>query len=102
MASNGSTVVEHLPHYYKVEGSSPATAANTERENRKKTIQDLFVASNCSTEVEQLPHHSKVQGSSPTTEASSGPENGIKQELFVTSGGSTVVEHKLMNSRSRV
>jgi hypothetical protein len=36
MASNGSTVVEHLPNYYKVEGSSPATAASTVREKWQK------------------------------------------------------------------
>ncbi len=38
MASNGSTVVEHLPHHSKVKGSSPATAASTEIENGKRKV----------------------------------------------------------------
>jgi hypothetical protein len=39
LASNGSKVVEHLPHYYKVKGSSPTNASSTERENGKRKVE---------------------------------------------------------------
>jgi hypothetical protein len=38
-ATSSSTVVECPPHHPKVEGSSPATAVGTGRENGVKTIQ---------------------------------------------------------------
>jgi hypothetical protein len=36
MASSGFTVVEHLIHHSKVEGSSPAATATGERKTAKK------------------------------------------------------------------
>ncbi len=36
MASSGSTVVEHLPHYLKVKGLIPVSAANNRREKIEK------------------------------------------------------------------
>jgi len=38
LASDGSTVVEHLPHYPKVEGSSPSTSVGTIWEKIAKYI----------------------------------------------------------------
>jgi len=40
-ASGGSTVVEHLPYHPKVEGSSPAEIAGTEREKIEKMTPPL-------------------------------------------------------------
>jgi hypothetical protein len=37
MASNSSTMVEHLPHRPKVKDSSPIAAAGTEKEHDEKT-----------------------------------------------------------------
>jgi hypothetical protein len=36
MAAGGNTDVEHSPHLLKGEGSSPAHAASTQRENDEK------------------------------------------------------------------
>jgi hypothetical protein len=35
IVNNDSTVVEHLPHHFKVEGLTPATAAGAAREKMK-------------------------------------------------------------------
>jgi hypothetical protein len=42
LASGSSTVVEHLPPQSKVESSSPATAADSEREKKAKTNDTKF------------------------------------------------------------
>jgi hypothetical protein len=46
VVSDGSTMVEHLPHFLKVEDSNPATTASTEvLENGKvlKKIQNVWL-----------------------------------------------------------
>ncbi len=38
LVNSGSTVVEHSPHHPEVEGLSPATAADTGREEMAKNL----------------------------------------------------------------
>ncbi len=56
-------MVEHLPHYLKVEDSNPATTAGTEvLENGKSVEKDSkCLVSGGNRVVEHLPHHSKVK-----------------------------------------
>jgi hypothetical protein len=42
LTSGGGTVEEHLPHYAKVKGSSPATAPGPGREQKWQMCYDLF------------------------------------------------------------
>ncbi len=84
LASSGSTVVECLPQFPKVEGLiSPTTAGITGSIKRKKSTRYLL-ASGSSTVVEHQPHCTKVEGSTPSTTTGTGEGvNGEKNQLDV-------------------
>ncbi len=42
MARSGSTVAEYLPRHHKVEGSSPAIAAATWKEEMEKVLKFIY------------------------------------------------------------
>jgi hypothetical protein len=62
--SSSSTVVEHSPHHFKVQGSSPGADTDTRRKKGIK-MNTNRMASKSITVVEHSPHHFNVEGSSP-------------------------------------